>query len=100
MSEKLYTKKQLRDLSKKAVGLWRSHHNARLYRSKKYFGKWFDENILKLESNDDELRKELIKYTEFLFTEMNYTTETDYDAETQVDVYLEQKNEENEIGVI
>ena len=38
------------------------------------------------------LSSELITFCNFLFTEMKYTTETDYTPEEQVDVYLENKH--------
>lgn len=35
-----YSEKEVIKISKEAVGLWRGSHNARLYRSYQYFGKW------------------------------------------------------------
>lgn len=33
----------------------------------------------------------LVEYTRFLFTEMKYTTDTNYDPEEQVEIFLEQR---------
>ena len=44
--ERKYSEKEVIKIAKEAVGLWRDTHNARLYRSHQYFGKWI-KTILK-----------------------------------------------------
>jgi len=38
----LYTEKEVYELTKEAVGLWRNPHNARLYRNKEHHGEWWE----------------------------------------------------------
>jgi len=48
MEERLYTKAEVRKITREAVGLWRCYHNARLYRSAKYFNEWFKKTLSSL----------------------------------------------------
>ena len=45
MDDRLYTKDEVIKIAKEAVGLWRCYHNAKLYRSKKYFGDWIKDRL-------------------------------------------------------
>ena len=45
MIDNLYTEKEVIDLTKEAVGLWRPYENKTLYRGRVYFGRWIKRKI-------------------------------------------------------
>lgn len=51
--DKLYTEEEVIELTKEAVGLWRTGHDKKLYQSKKYFGDWIKNKVSEIKKLDE-----------------------------------------------